>query len=559
MDEAVADGQDAALRAANARLELLGRASTVLASSLELEQTLAGFADLMVPGFADHCLVDLFDDDGRLVRAAARNAPGAEAADRAWTRIGQVADYRPGHPVAEVLATGREVLVTIDPDAFDYRAVAPSADSARAAQEIRVRCALSIPLSARGHLVGVASFTTSLSGRVYRDDDVRLARQLADRAAVAIDNARLYGREQRHALTLQRRLMPDRLPAAPGVLAAARYLPAADGGQVGGDWYDLIPLVAGRVAIVIGDVMGRGVPAAALMGQVRAALRAYAVQDLPPAEVFCCADEFVGALDEGTLVTCVYAVYDPRESTLTVANAGHVPPLLLGPDGRVAEQLDATGLPLGTGLGDYRQVSLPFHAEQLLALYTDGLVETRAEPIDVGIDRLVGLITSVQDLEAGCDAALGSLDRTVQNDDVALLLVRPDPRTRPPTLALGLLPDAREASRARAVTAETLRAWVQPEELVDVAELIVSELVANVVEHAGTRGLLTLSLHEDGIVVEVRDERAAPPRRRRAGPEDENGRGVMLVSSLSVKWGVRSLPDGAGKAVWCRLEPKPDW
>jgi PAS domain S-box-containing protein len=559
-----------ALERANARLELLGRAAGVLNASLDLEQTLAGLGRLVVPEIADHCVVDLVESDVArsatdavvLRRYAVVHGPGIEVpaptgnGGDPWAPVGRDVRYPPGHPVHDAFSRREPALRHVDPSTFDYDAVAPNPASARTARELRMRSALAVPLQARGRVVGVLSLVDSVSGRRQGEEDVLLARRLADRAAVAIDNARLHQRERQLALTLQRSLLPQRLPRVPGLQNAARYLPArSGGGEVGGDWYDVVQLPGGRVAIVVGDVMGRGVPAAALMGQVRAALRGYAVQDQSPAEVLTSADELVRGLADDVIVTCVYAVLDPRDGSLALSNAGHVPPLLVaaGPD-QEPEALWSTGPPLGAGgREDYAERTTVVGPGRTLVLYTDGLVETRDADLEVGLRRLAArLDAGAPDLDRLAGDVAGDPDR---DDDVAVLLVRPEPATRPPTVRLEIGADVREAARARTVALDTLGTWGEPAALADVAELVVSELVTNALRYGGGQMCLQLSRHEDGVVVEVYDEGVGTPRRRRAGADEEGGRGLLLVASVADGWGVRSRGDG--KVVWCRLGRRP--
>jgi PAS domain S-box-containing protein len=555
-----------ALERANSRLQLLGRAAGVLNASLDLEETLANLGRLVVPEIADHCIVDLVETEAAapgpeavvLRRYALVHAPGVEvgpprhdAGDR-WVPVGCDVTYPAGHPVHDAFLRRDAFVLHVDPTTFDFTAVAPTAASARNARDLRIRSVLTVPLQAHGRVVGVLSLIDSVSGRRHGEEELLLARRLADRAAVAIDNARLHQRERERGLTLQRSLLPQGLPAVPGLENSARYLPArSGGGEVGGDWYDVVRLPGGRVAIVVGDVMGRGLPAAALMGQVRAALRAYAVQDQAPAEVLTSADELVRGLADDVLVTCVYAVLDPRDGSLALANAGHVPPLLMGagPD-EEPRALWSTGPPLGAGgRQDYGERTWVVGPGGMLVLYTDGLVETRDADLDVGLRRLAARIDpSTDDLDRLAADVAGGPDR---DDDVALLLVRTDPATRPPTVRLEIGADVREASRARAVTLDTLRAWGEPPPLGDSAELVVSELVTNSLRYGAGQAWMQLSRHGDGVVVEVYDEGVGTPRRRRATAEEEGGRGLQLVASVADVWGVRTR--GEGKVVWCRL------
>ncbi|HYJ76682.1 MAG TPA: SpoIIE family protein phosphatase [Kineosporiaceae bacterium] len=554
-----------ALERANARLELLGRAANVLSASLDLEETLNGLGRLVVPQIADHCVVDLVesDDDRRsadavvLRRYALVHAPGVVApppsatGEDPWTPVGRDVRYPAGHPVHDAFVRREAALRHIDPSTFDFEAVAPNPASARVARQMRMRSAIAVPLQARGRVVGVLSLVDTVSGRRQGEEDLVLARRLADRAAVAIDNARLHHRERERGLTLQRSLLPERLPSVPGLRTAARYLPArSGGGEVGGDWYDVVRLPGGRVAIVVGDVMGRGLPAAALMGQLRAALRAYAVQDQAPAEVLTSADELVRGLADDVLVTCVYAVLDPRDGSLAVANAGHVPPLLLGGPGEEPVTLEATGPPLGAGgREDYGELTAVVAPGRTVVLYTDGLVETREADLGTGLQQLAARLAAGP---ADLDALAADLTRGPErDDDVAVLLVRTDAVTRPATVRLDIGGDPREAARARAVALETLQAWGEPPAVCDVAQLVVSELVTNALRYGAGTVAMQLSRHDDGVVVEVYDEGVGTPRRRRAGADEEGGRGLLLVAAVAAAWGVRTR--GGGKVVWCRL------
>jgi anti-sigma regulatory factor (Ser/Thr protein kinase) len=287
---------------------------------------------------------------------------------------------------------------------------------------------------------------------------------------------------------------------------------------------------------------------------VRAALRAYAVQDQAPGEVLTHADELVRGLADDVLVTCVYAVLDPRDGTLAIANAGHVPPLVLGgapPDGKVRRRaLTATGPPLGAGGREpYGERFVSLAQDQLLALFTDGLVESRDADIGAGLRGLAArLDPAAPDLDAVCDAVTGTADR---NDDVALLLVRGDAATQPPLARLEVDAAPGEVRRARVFARDTLRAWQEPEGLADAAQLAVSELVTNAVRYGAAPLIVQLSRHDDGIVVEVADDGAGTPRRRWLRPYDDAGRGLVVVAGVAAAWGARSR--GKGKVVWCRL------
>jgi len=539
------------LAAANKRLALLSRVSAALSSCLDVQDALSAFASLVVPDFADHCVIDLIDETGEVQRAALLHADGLGPEPEAWVLPGQRVNYPHAHPALTAMIEGHAVVEQAGGDP-NFPHLAPTPESARQAASMGVHSAMTVPLIARGEVVGAVSFVTSGSGRVLGDSDVEMGEELASRVAIAIDNARLYSREQRIALTLQRSLLPEQLPATPALQTAAVYLPAALDGSVGGDWYDVIPLPCGRVGLVMGDVMGRGVPAAALMGQLRAAVRAYASQDLPPAELLGYLDTVVRGLADDTLVTCVYSVYDPVDETLTVANAGHLPPLLVTAAG--AQRLGEHGIVLGAGSGSYDQVEVPFRGDSLLALYTDGLVERRAADIDRRIDALGARLVGRDDpLPALCADAATLAGDARDVDDVAVMLVRPNPVARPLVARLDVVPHAARVRDIRRFAMDTLLTWGEPEQVVEPVELIVSELLTNVIRHAsGHQASVRLERHFDRVVVAVLDPDSAPPRLTRAEPEDEGGRGLHLVDAVADRWGARNVY-GGGKVVWCEL------
>ncbi|HET8581702.1 MAG TPA: SpoIIE family protein phosphatase [Jatrophihabitans sp.] len=354
--------------------------------------------------------------------------------------------------------------------------------------------------------------------------------------------------EHRIAEALQRSLMPPREFRINHIDVAAYYQPGVGGTQVGGDWYDVIEVGAGRTALVIGDVMGRGVRAAAVMGQLRTAVRAYARLDLRPGEVLRLLDATVGDLGADTIVTCVYAVYDPVTGELTYANAGHLPLLLTGPEG--VQRLSALGPPLGTGYRGAQQ-SVPFRSGSSLALYTDGLVERRRVDIDTGIERLAAqLTTRAGPLDRLPDVLVAALLPEGPDDDVALLIAavrddQPPPRsaTRP------MSADETSVAAAREFTATTLREWAVAEQVAEDAVLAVSELVTNAVVHGRPPVELRLHRTAEHVRIEVLDGSAVTPRELDATPEDEHGRGLRIVAALAEQWGSRRTDDG--KSVWC--------
>jgi len=541
------------LAAANVRLSLLTRVSTTLASCLDVQDALSALAALVVPAFADHCVVDLVDDDGSAIRRVALvHADGLAPEREAWASPGQVVVYPADHPAVVAMSSGHAIVEHAADDP-DFQHIAPTPESAEYGRRVGIRSAMTAPLVARGEVLGAVSFVTSVSGRVFNESDREMGEQIANRAAVALDNARLFAREQRIALALQRSLLPDRLPATPSLETAAVYRPAAEEGTVGGDWYDVIPLPCGRVGLVMGDVMGRGVHAAALMGQLRAAVRAYAAQDLPPGELLGHLDGLVRGLARDTLVTCVYAVYDPIEEALCFANAGHVPPLLRTDSG--VQLLDVGGVLLGAGDSYYQQTELEFPNDAVLLLYTDGLVERRTRDIDECIDELSRhLVGSSGDLDKMAVDIVDTFDARADDvDDIALLLVRPHLHQRPRVATYDVVPHAAKVRDIRQWAVEAIVEWGGLEHVIDPVQLIVSELVTNVIRHAtGHQATIRLERHEDRLVIAVIDPDATPPRLTRAAPDDEGGRGLSLVEALADRWGTRHLTAG-GKLVWCEL------
>ncbi len=383
-------------------------------------------------------------------------------------------------------------------------------------------------------------------------------RLLAGQLATALSTARLFENQHRVALTLQRSMLPQS-GGVFGLDVAARYLPGSTEVEVGGDWYDVINLPAGRTAVVIGDVMGRGVRAAAVMGQLRAAVRAYSQMDLSPERVLDLLDRLVEEMSTGAtvgqIVTCIYAVYDSAEQSLVLANAGHPPAVRLSADGDVTSMDGPVGPPLGVGVHDYQSETLPFADGDGLLLYTDGLVEARGESLDRGLDRLLHAVGQVNDgdLERVADAALTARASQRRTDDIAVLAVRvptsSDDRVRGHLVELRGVP--RAARVARRAVDRMLTAWGLPEPFVKSAVLVAAELVTNAVTHTPGPRQLRLRLLPDRVVVEVTDADERPPRRLSADVGAEGGRGLTIVSALASDWGVRPL--GSGKVVWAEL------
>ncbi|MDX3233927.1 ATP-binding SpoIIE family protein phosphatase [Streptomyces sp. ME19-01-6] len=376
----------------------------------------------------------------------------------------------------------------------------------------------------------------------------------------AAERLRAGERLQRQAaVTLQRSLLPQELEQPDDLRVAATYQPGGTEAAVGGDWYDVITLGAGRTALVIGDVMGRGVRAAAVMGQLRTAVRAYARLDLPPHEVLQLLDGLAAEIDPSQIATCVYAVHDPNENRLVYASAGHLPILVRDPDGTVRRAAEPTGPPLGTGGWLHTSASVPFGPGSSAVLYTDGLVERRDKDIYEGVAALERVFAGATGTpQVMCDRLIRALGITAEHDDdVAVLVLQHPARTGHDAelfhnAALELLGGVEAAPRARAFASGVLASWRFPMELRDLGVLAASELVANSLQHGVPPMRLRLRRTDRRLIIEVTDGDEHLPRRRRAEPADEAGRGISIVATIASSWGSRRTP-GGGKAVWCEF------
>ncbi|MFI1213543.1 SpoIIE family protein phosphatase [Streptomyces sp. NPDC020802] len=378
--------------------------------------------------------------------------------------------------------------------------------------------------------------------------------------AEAAERLRASERQQREtAVTLQRSLLPQELEEPDDLRVAATYHPGGTETAVGGDWYDVITLGGGRTALVIGDVMGRGVRAAAVMGQLRTAVRAYARLDLPPHEVLQLLDGLAMEIDANQIATCVYAVHDPNEGRLVYASAGHLPILVRDESGTVLRADEPTGPPLGTGGWMHSSGSVPLGPGSTAVLYTDGLVERRDADLDEGIASLAQALAGATGTpQVVCDRLVRSAGVTADHDDdVAVLVLQHPARTGPDSdlfrnAALELLGGVEAAPRARAFASGVLTSWRFPPDLHDLGVLAASELVANSLQHGTPPMRLRLRRTDRRLIVEVTDGDDHLPRRRRAEPADESGRGISIVATIASNWGSRRTP-GGGKAVWCEF------
>ncbi|MEV5960013.1 SpoIIE family protein phosphatase [Streptomyces sp. NPDC051987] len=567
-------------RQARDRLAILSEGSTRLGSSLDVMRTSQELADLAVPLLADYVAVDLEQSvpcgEGPPVHigSADRRLPVFRRAGLAsihhgvpespWAH-GEVVPWPSASPFSDVLRTGTPHLEPVL-DTAPGTWIDQDPARARTIHQHGIHSLMLIPIRARRVLLGMVLFIRSSDPGPFQEVDVLLAEELVSRAALALDNARQYAREHTAALALQRNLLPHRLKGGAAVDTASRYLPADMDHGVGGDWFDVIPLSGARVALVVGDVVGHGINAAATMGRLRTAVRTLAAMELPPDELLTHLDDTVQRLAEEDAdapeqyspavgATCLYAVYDPVTRTCTMARAGHPPPAVVDPQGRVAFPDLPTGTPLGLGLGaPYEAVELELPEGSLLGLYTDGLVETREHDIDVGMHRLGSALAQPgRPLEELCDSAMETFPGQAPSDDRTLLLVRT--RTLDPAQVASwtLVGDQTAARSARHLAARQLTDWGLAE-VVDATELIVSELVTNAVRHGSGHITLRLIRHQV-LTCEVFDSSACAPRLRSACTHDENGRGLFLVAQLSRRWGFRTVP--GGKVVWAEEDLAP--
>ncbi|MFG3475659.1 SpoIIE family protein phosphatase [Streptomyces sp. NPDC047980] len=567
---------------ARERLTVLTHAGARLGRTLDVMQTSQELADLAVPLFADFVAVDLeqsvpfgegapvrigqVGDRLPVFRRAGLSSIRPGVPESPWAR-GEPVPLPPGSPVAAVLAAGRshfEPILDTAPGTW----IDQDRPRARKIHEHGMHSLMIVPIRMRRALLGVVVFTRTKDPVPFQEADLFLAEELVSRAAVSLDNARRYAREQTAALALQRNLLPHRLRGGAAVETASRYLPADLDHGVGGDWFDVIPLSGARVALVVGDVVGHGIDAAATMGRLRTAVHTLADTELPPEELLAHLDDTVQRLAEADAgspedmaavvgATCLYAVYDPVTRRCTMASAGHPPPAIVDPQGRVSFPDLPTGAPLGIGLGvPFEAVELELAEGTLLALYTDGLVEARGHDIEEGM-RLLGtaLATPDRSLAELCDRAMEPFAGQAACDDVTLLLVRT--RALSPTqVASWTLPrDQSAVRRARNLAAGQLSAWGL-EGLEEPTKLIVSELVTNAIRH-GTGPIGVRLIRHSVLTCEVSDADLCAPRSRSARTVDESGRGLFLVSQLSRRWGSRLVP--GGKVVWAEqaIGPEP--
>ncbi|AZQ32689.1 GAF domain-containing protein [Streptomyces cyaneochromogenes] len=408
-----------------------------------------------------------------------------------------------------------------------------------------------LPLLTSDRPIGVCIFSYGRPHE-FTPEERNLFTVLCGLIAQALARARLYDAEHRRSHELQRGLLPRVLPSLPGVTTTARYLPAGDGAEVGGDWYDVIPLPSDRVALVIGDVMGHGLREAAIMGQLRTAVRTLADLGQAPDELFYHLNSLVADLGDDHFATCLCAVYDPTSRLCTLTTAGHPPPVIVHPDGTHYFADLPDNPPLGIAALPYETTTLELPEGSLLALYTDGLVQGPSGDLDAGMAELSRRLARTPDpastdLDTLCGSLLTDLSGASRfPDDAALLLARTR-ASAPRDIACWQLPeDPKSAGQARKHVRDQLTAWGLGE-LAVTTELLASELIGNVIRHA--RGPITLRLlRSRALICEVSDRSLTMPRIRHAADTDEDGRGLQLVAAVADRWGARYTE--SGKCIW---------
>ncbi|MFE0455725.1 SpoIIE family protein phosphatase [Streptomyces sp. NPDC058914] len=562
-------------------LAMVNEAGTRVGTTLDVMQTAQELADFAVPRFADFVIVDLLEpvlsteehgawltDAGpapaRPVMRRAGMKSVREGCPEAVARIGDRVDFLPPPHDADLLLHGDPVLVPVlDPSDDLWMTEQP--ERAASIREFGLHSLISVPMRARNTALGLTTFVRSLNPVSFQSDDALLARELVARAALCVDNARRYTREHAAAVTLQRSLLPHALSGGTALEVASSYLPADPTDGVGGDWFDVIPLSGARVGLVVGDVVGHGITAAATMGRLRTAVQTLADMEMPPDELLAHLDDLVLRLsaektDDETAhrttatflgATCLYAVYDPVTRRCTMARAGHPPPVVVSPDGQVSFPEPPAGPPLGLGGLAFEATEIELAENSLFGLYTDGLVEGADQDMERGMVRLGEVLArSDADLGALCSSAVRQLVPEPHPDDIALLLARTRALGADRVASWEVPVDPAAVADVRARATRQVEAWGLAD-LAMTTELIVSELVTNAIRYAASPIRLRL-LRETRLTCEVADASSTAPRLRHARSTDEGGRGLFLVAQLSHRWGARYT--AGGKIIWAEQE-----
>ncbi|MFD9335371.1 SpoIIE family protein phosphatase [Streptomyces sp. NPDC060028] len=562
---------------ARSRLQLLYDAGVRIGTTLDVVRTAEELSEVAVPRFADFVTVELLEpvlrgEEPSVVSGTytemRRAAMSGIRTDQPLQPVGDTIRFIvPTAPMAAALDAGRAVLAADLNAAFGWRA--QDNEGTRVALDYGLHSLISVPLQARGVVLGMANFWRADTPEAFGEEDLSFAEELAARAAVSIDNARRFTREHAVAVTLQRSLLPRVLPDLSAVDVAFRYLPAKAG--VGGDWFDVIPLPGARVALVVGDVVGHGVHAAATMGRLRTAVHNFSTLDLPPDELLGHLDELINRIDQDesgadpdtaagwtgasesagvTGATCLYAVYDPVSGRCTMASAGHPGPALVGPDGRVEYPELPVGLPLGVGGMPFEAAELHLPEASRLVLFTDGLLEDRDRDFDTGLEMLSATLSRPgRSPEQACADVLAALLFPSPSDDIALLIADTRRLDRGHIAEWEVPADPAAVSRVRGAGAAQLADWGLGD-ISFTAELILSELITNAIRY-GTAPIRVRLLRDRSLICEVSDGSSTSPHLRYAATTDEGGRGLFLVAQYAERWGTRYTE--RGKVIWAEL------
>ncbi|MFH8392061.1 SpoIIE family protein phosphatase [Streptomyces sp. NPDC018036] len=559
------------------RLRYLDVATRRIARGMDLDGTLRELRRAAVPAFADAVFIHLDDplpvgaerSPAPLVlrlHSSERALPAPELADAVpnadtappplpLPEVAERVEPAGGGRLAELLRDGRPAFGDAPgnaPAVAELLAAGTDAPGTPPGHRLIIA-----PLHGSHHVMGTVLLLRSTDRPAFAGDDLLVASQLATHTALGVQKAVMYGHEAAVADTLQHTMLPSSLPEPTGVRLASRYLPASKTAQVGGDWYDAIPLPGNRVALIVGDVMGHSMTSAAIMGQLRTIVQTLAGLDLPPNEVLHHLDEQAQRLGSDHIATCLYAIYDPIAHRLLMANAGHPPAVLLYEDGRAEVLGVPPGAPIGVGGVVFESVEMAAPTGATLVLYTDGLVESRETDIGSGVEalrtRLEGTARGLTSLEVLCDDVLGTLGPGARDDDIALLTARFEGFPPDSVGYWFLAPHPMTAGQARRLTRRALRRWGL-HSLIDPTELMVSEIVTNAVRFA-SRPLSLRLLRTDVLRCEVTDDSPQVPRMRQPGPGDESGRGLCLVNQLALRWGATRV--SSGKVVWFEQKIPP--
>ncbi|MFI9168485.1 SpoIIE family protein phosphatase [Streptomyces lincolnensis] len=557
--------EDLEYTAVRERLEFLNDVSGRIGTSLDLSRTIIEVSKAVVPRFTDVAGTYLREQ----VVAGEGFPDGVPDTTTMWHRVALEHTDEPGRwddvvPVGEAMpfpahtpffqcmTSGEPVLVPRISEQMGH-AIASQFEKRDIRPLITGRSMLIVPLKARNVVLGFMILLRHPERVEFNDMDRVTGAELAARAGLVLDNARMYTYQESVAETLQDSMLPHIPPRMAGCDIATRYLPGTLLGRVGGDWFDSVKLPGARTALVVGDVMGHGLNSAAMMGQLRTAVQTMAALDLPPAQLLRKLDDLAQRLGDTYLATCLYAVYDPIAGELHLANAGHIPPVLVRADGGRSELLDLpTGAPIGVGGVPFESVRVRVEPGDRLVMCTDGLVEVRGEDIGVGLATLCeSAAHPAASMDDACDTIIRALNtRGGRKDDVALLMARLNGIEPDDVAEWRLRPDPAEVGRARAVVREQVHEWGAAR-LADSAELMVSELVTNAVRHSHGRPVALRLVRGDTLLCEVDDDDHELPNLLSAGPEDAVGRGLRVVSMLAREWGASRT--GAGKTVWFEL------